>query len=51
LIYKNIGSVGDKEVAGKLVAVRARSGEDLGQMTLEALLQRLLTEIDTGSTA
>jgi len=43
--------VGDKEVAGKLVAVRTRSGEDLGQMTPEALLQRLHTEIKTGSTA
>jgi threonyl-tRNA synthetase len=40
--------VGDKEVAGKLVAVRTRSGEDLGQMTLEALLQRLQTEIGNG---
>ena len=40
--------VGDKEVAGKLVAVRTRSGEDLGQMTLEALLQRLLAEISNG---
>jgi len=38
-------------VAGKLVAVRARNGEDLGQMMLEALLQRFKTEIDTGSTA
>jgi threonyl-tRNA synthetase len=43
--------VGDKEVAGKLVAVRARSGEDLGQMTLEALLQRFKSEMKTGSTA
>ncbi len=43
--------VGDKEVAGKLVAVRTRSGEDLGQMTLEALLQRLQAEIKAGSTA
>jgi len=43
--------VGDKEVAGSLVAVRSRSGEDLGQMSLEALLQRLRTEIKTGSTA
>ena len=43
--------VGDKEVAGKLVAVRTRSGKDLGQMTLEALLQRLQTEIETGSAA
>jgi len=40
--------IGDKEVAGKLVAVRTRSGEDLGQMTLEALLQRLQTEIKNG---
>jgi len=43
--------VGDKEVAGSLVAVRTRSGEDLGQMTLEALLQRFKSEIKTGSTA
>jgi threonyl-tRNA synthetase len=43
--------VGDKEVAGKLVAVRTRSGEDLGQMTLEALLQRFKAEIGAGSTA
>jgi threonyl-tRNA synthetase len=42
--------VGDKEVAGRLVAVRTRSGEDLGQMTLEALLQRLKAEIGSGST-
>ena len=40
--------VGDKEVVGSLVAVRTRSGEDLGQMTLEALLQRLQTEIRNG---
>jgi threonyl-tRNA synthetase len=43
--------VGDKEVAGSLVAVRSRSGEDLGQMTLEALLQRLKSETEAGSTA
>ena len=43
--------VGDKEVAGKLVAVRTRSGEDLGQMTLEVLLRRLQTEIKSGSAA
>jgi len=43
--------VGDKEVSGKLVAVRTRSGEDIGQMTLEVLLQRLHTEIKTGSAA
>ncbi|MCR4303410.1 MAG: threonine--tRNA ligase [Gallionella sp.] len=40
--------MGDKEVAGNLVAVRTRSGEDLGQMTLETLLQRLQTEIKNG---
>lgn len=40
--------IGDKEVAASLVAVRTRSGEDLGQMTLEALLQRLHTEIENG---
>ncbi len=40
--------IGDKEVAGSLVAVRTRSGEDLGQTTLEALLQRLQTEIKNG---
>jgi threonyl-tRNA synthetase len=40
--------IGDKEVAGNLVAVRTRSGKDLGQMTFEALLQRLQTEIATG---
>jgi threonyl-tRNA synthetase len=40
--------MGDKEVATKLVAVRTRSGEDLGQMTLEVLLQRLQSEIRTG---
>ena len=40
--------IGDKEVAASLVAVRTRSGEDIGQMTLEALLQRLQTEIKNG---
>ena len=40
--------MGDKEVAGKLVAVRTRSGEDLGQMNLEVLLQRLQAEIKNG---
>ncbi len=40
--------LGDKEVAADLVAVRTRSGEDLGQMTLAALLERLHTEIKNG---
>jgi len=33
--------VGDKEVAAQKVAVRTRKGEDLGQMTLEAFVERL----------
>jgi threonyl-tRNA synthetase len=40
--------LGDKEVAADLVAVRTRSGEDLGQMTLATLLERLQTEIKNG---
>ncbi|MBI4938664.1 MAG: hypothetical protein HY846_10725, partial [Nitrosomonadales bacterium] len=42
--------VGDKEMAAGLVAVRTRKGEDLGQMTVEALLQRLHRELRAGST-
>ena len=41
--------VGDKEVAAGLIAVRTRKGEDLGQMPVEALLQRLLSELQAGS--
>jgi len=37
--------VGDKEVASKQVAVRTRKGEDLGQMPLEALIQRFKGEV------
>ncbi|MGH8751273.1 MAG: threonine--tRNA ligase, partial [Burkholderiales bacterium] len=36
--------VGDKEVAAQKVAVRTRSGQDLGQMSLEAFAQRLQSE-------
>jgi threonyl-tRNA synthetase len=36
--------VGDKEKAAELVAVRARGGQDLGQMSLEALVDRLRSE-------
>jgi threonyl-tRNA synthetase len=36
--------VGDKEMESGLVAVRTREGEDLGQMSLEALTQRLQSE-------
>jgi len=42
--------LGDKEVAASLVAVRTRQGEDLGQMSVEALLQRLRTELLGAST-
>ena len=37
--------VGDKEMAASLVAVRTRGGQDLGQMPLEALIERLLSEV------
>jgi threonyl-tRNA synthetase len=36
--------VGEKEKAAKQVAVRTRSGEDLGQMALEDFVERLLKE-------
>ncbi len=36
--------VGDKEKASGLVAVRARGGQDLGQMSLESLVERLKRE-------
>ncbi len=42
--------VGDKEVSGRLIAVRTRSGEDLGQMSLDSFIQRLKSEIESGST-
>ncbi|MBK8337027.1 MAG: threonine--tRNA ligase [Sterolibacteriaceae bacterium] len=38
--------VGDKEKAAGLVAVRVRGGQDLGQMSLETLLERLRKERD-----
>ena len=37
--------VGDKEMAASLVAVRTRGGQDLGQMSIEALIERLLKEV------
>ena len=40
---------GDKEMAAGLVAVRTRKGEDLGQMTVEALIERLRAELQAGS--
>jgi threonyl-tRNA synthetase len=44
--------VGDKEVAADSVAVRTRGGADLGQMTLDAFIERLKSELPrTGSAA
>lgn len=37
--------VGDKEVAAQMVAVRSRAGSDLGQMSCQALIERLKAEI------
>ncbi|MBS1188558.1 MAG: threonyl-tRNA synthetase / Ser-tRNA(Thr) hydrolase [Rhodocyclaceae bacterium] len=37
--------VGDKEKAGGLVAVRTRGGQDLGQMPVQALVERLQEEV------
>ncbi len=37
--------VGDKEVAVNAVAVRTRSGSDLGQMSLDELIKRLKSEL------
>ncbi len=37
--------VGDKEVAANAVAVRSRSGSDLGQMPLDKFIERLMSEI------
>jgi len=36
--------VGDKEMAARTVAVRTRQGEDLGQMPVQAFIERLLHE-------
>ena len=37
--------VGDKEMAANMVAVRTRGGQDLGQMKLETLIERLQNEV------
>jgi threonyl-tRNA synthetase len=42
--------VGDKEMAAGLVAVRSRTGEDLGQMSVEALIKRLQAELHADGT-
>ena len=39
--------VGAKEVEAKTVSIRTRSGSDLGQMTIQALIDRLKLEIST----
>lgn len=39
--------VGDKELENNTVAVRTRSGEDLGSMSIETLLDHLLVEVNT----
>jgi len=41
--------VGDKEVAALQVAVRARGGQDLGAMSLDAFLTRLRSELPQGA--
>ncbi|MHB1117114.1 threonine--tRNA ligase [Sideroxydans sp.] len=41
--------IGDKEMAAGLVAVRNRQGEDLGQISVEAFIERLNTELHAGS--
>ena len=38
--------IGDKEKAAGLVAVRARGGQDLGQMSLDSLIERWLREVE-----
>ena len=38
--------VGDRDVEAGMVSVRARKAGDLGQMTLEAFLERILKEIE-----
>jgi len=38
--------LGDKELEANTVAVRTRSGEDLGSMPLPTLLARLQSEVD-----
>jgi threonyl-tRNA synthetase len=43
--------VGDKEKAAAKVAVRTRAGEDLGQIDLEAFVERLSQEGRPGSAA
>jgi len=43
--------VGEKEKAAEKVAVRTRSGEDLGQVSLPDFIARLRNEVQSGGTA
>ena len=43
--------VGDKEVAANAVAVRTRSGSDLGQMPLDEFIKRLKSELSQSGSA
>ena len=43
--------IGEQEKAASKVAVRTRSGEDLGQMTLADFIERLQREVRVGSAA
>ncbi|HEX4985673.1 MAG TPA: threonine--tRNA ligase [Burkholderiales bacterium] len=43
--------VGDKEVAANVVAVRTRSGSDLGQMPLHGFIERLVSELPRSGSA
>ena len=38
--------IGEKEKAAGLVAVRARGGQDLGQMSLDSLIERWRREVE-----
>ena len=41
--------VGDKEVVASMIAVRARGGGDLGQMSLDSFVMRLRSELPAGT--
>ena len=43
--------IGDKEKAAGLVAVRVRGGQDLGQMSLDSLVERWNREIEAKARA
>jgi threonyl-tRNA synthetase len=43
--------IGDKEMQAETVAVRTRSGEDLGAMALKDFTERLGSELQPGANA